>query len=106
MIGIRRALKIGLMARVTIRRRSGKTIVDMALIAGRRHMRAEQRETRFVVIERRGLPSAGGVAARAVVREIRRRVIRIRGALKIRLMTREAIHRRAGEAIIHMAQIA
>jgi hypothetical protein len=77
----------------------------MALIAGRRHMRAKQRKARFVVIERHGLPRTGGVAARAVVREICRRVIRVGGALKICLMTREAIHRRAGEAIIDMTQI-
>ncbi len=74
----------------------------MALAASHRHVRALQRKTRGAVIERRRLPGAGRVAARAGLRKIRRRMIRIRRALKITLMARETVRRCAGELIVHM----
>jgi hypothetical protein len=105
-IGIRRPLKIRLMAGEAIHRRAGKAIVHVALRASRRRMRAEQRKARFVVIESRWLPGVGGVAARASLRKIRRDVIRIRRVLKIALMAGETIFRRTGEAIVHVTLIA
>lgn len=105
MIGIRRPLEIRLMAGEAIPRRAGKAIVHVALGASRRRMRAEQRKARFVVIERRGLPGAGGVAARAGLRKIRRDMIRICRALKITLMAGEAVRRRAGKTIVHVTMI-
>ena len=105
-IRIRRPLKIRLMAGIAIHRRAGVAIIDVALIARRRHMRAEQRKARFAMIERRRLPRIRRVTGSTSMRKIRRNVIRISRVLKIALMTRETIHRRAGEAIIDMAQIA
>ncbi len=105
-IGIGRLLEIRLMAGEAIRRRAGEAIIHVTLRARRRRVRAEQRKARFVVIENRGLPGAGRVAARAGLRKIRRDVIRIRRVLKITLVAREAIRWRAREAIVHMAQIA
>lgn len=66
-IRIRWALEICLMAGIAIQRRAGIAIIDMALIACRRHMRAEQRKTRLAVIERRGLPRVGRVARQTVM---------------------------------------
>lgn len=105
-IRIRRTLEIRLMARVAIHRRADVTIIDMALIARRRHMRAEQRKARFAVIERRGLPCVGGMARSTIMRKIGRDMIGIGRALKIALMARETIRRRAGEAIVDVTQIA
>lgn len=50
------------MARKTIHRRAGITIVDMTLRASGRRVRAEQWKARFIVIERRRFPGAGRVA--------------------------------------------
>lgn len=66
-------------------------------------MRALQWKSSGVVIEGRRLPGARRVAARARVRKIRRGMIGICRALKITLMARETIRRRAGELIVHMA---
>jgi len=105
-IGIRGPLEIRLMAGEAIRRRTGKAIVHVTLRASRRRMRAEQRKARFVVIERRGLPGARGMARSAIAREIGGHMIGIGRALEIALMTREAIRRRARKTIVRMALIA
>ncbi len=102
-IGIRGPLEIRLMAGEAIRRRAGKAIVHVTLRASRRRVRAEQRKTRFIVIESRGLPRARRVTARAGLRKIRRDVIRIRRALEIALMAGEAVLRGAGKAIVDVA---
>lgn len=67
MIGVGRPLEIRLMAREAIARRSREAIVHVALIAGRRRMRADQCEARAVMIERRRLPCARRVAGCAVL---------------------------------------
>lgn len=85
-IRIRGALKVRLMTGETIHGRAGITIIHVALIARRRRVRAQQSKSCFVVIERRRLPCAGGVACGAVARKIRGYVIGIARALKIRLM--------------------
>jgi len=106
MIRICRSLKIRLMAREAIFRRAGESAIDMTLRAFNRPMRAEQWESRAIVIERRGLPYIHGMALRASVREISGHVIRRCCLLKIGLMARKTIHRRAGETIVHVALIA
>lgn len=105
-IGIRGPLEIRLMAGEAIRRRTGKPIVHVTLRASYSRMRAEQRKARFVVIEGCGFPGTRRVAIRTGLRKISRDVIRVRGVLKIALMAREAVCRRTGEAIVHVAQIA
>jgi hypothetical protein len=60
-------------------------------------------EVLAVVIERRRRPRIHRMAGSAIMREIQRHVIGIRGPLKIRLMAGEAIRRRAGEAIVYVA---
>jgi hypothetical protein len=66
-----------LMAAVTIRGHRGKVIVHMAARArNRRGMETCQRESRIIVIERRGLPHRSCVAERAVGRESNLRVDR------------------------------
>jgi hypothetical protein len=56
MIGIRGSGKVSLVAGITVRRRSCKDIVDVALIACNRRMRTGEREGRVVVIERGASP--------------------------------------------------
>lgn len=106
MIGIRRALKIRLMTGEAIQRRARIAIIHMTLIASRCRVRAHQGKARLAVIKSRRLPCAGGVAGNAVARKICGHVIGIARVLKIRLMTGETIHRRAGVAIVRMALIA
>ncbi len=85
-IRIRWPLKIRLMARIAIHGRAGITIIDVALVACRRHMRAEQWKARFAVIKSRGLPGVGGMARYTSVRKIGRHVIGVGRALEIALM--------------------
>ena len=106
MIRIRWPLKIRLMARIAIQRRAGIAIIDVALVACRRHMRAEQRKARFAVIKSRGLPGVGSMARRTSVRKVGRHVIGVGRALEIALMARETIRRCAGKAIVDVTQIA
>lgn len=104
-IRIRRPLKIRLMAGIAIHRRAGVAIIDVALIARRRYMRAEQRKARFAMIERRRLPRIRRVTGSTSMRKIRRHMIRIGRVLKIVLMTRKTICCRTGITIIDVAQI-
>jgi len=106
MIGIGRALEIGLMAREAIRGRAREAIIDVALIAGGRSVRPGQRKAGLVVIKGRGQPGARGVTRSAIVRKIRSHMVGVNRALKIRLMTGEAIHGRPSIAIIQVAEIA
>jgi len=71
-------------AAIAIRRTQRVVVIDVALRAGRRQVRPHQREACDAVIERRGIPSRGGMAIRAVRRRKRRsggRVHRIIRAL-------------------------
>ena len=61
-IGIRGAGEISLVAGVAVRGRASEDIVDVALIAGDRNMRASEREGRVVVIEGSASPGSGGMA--------------------------------------------
>ena len=102
-IGIERTLVIALMAGEAIHRRAGVTIVRVTLIARYSQVRAIEREARAIVIERRRTPRNVTVAEQTVSRIIVRNMIGIRRALKIILMAREAILRRACEATIDVA---
>ena len=62
-----------------------------------------ERKRRVVVIERRGAPAAGRVADRAVGRESRRDVIRIRRPVEVRLVARVARGRRVGVVVVRVA---
>lgn len=66
-------------------------------------MRARERKARAVVIEICRPPRIIVVASQTIMRIIAGHMIRIRRALKIRLMAREAIFGRAGKTAIHMA---
>ena len=70
MIRRRRPCKIGLMACDAICRQSGILPVLMACRTIGRPMGAEQREIRFAMIKRGGLPCVPRMACRAVVREL------------------------------------
>jgi hypothetical protein len=105
-IRIRRALKIVLMARETIRRRAGETIVRVALIASNCEMRAGERKTRAIVIEAGGTPRIVVMARQTILRIIAGGMIRIGGLLIIRLMAGKAIRRRTCETIVDMALVA
>lgn len=102
MIGIGRVLKIALMAGEAIHRRAGVAIIDMAQITGHRQMRARKWKARAVVIEVRRPPGITVMASQTIMWIIAGHMIRIRGVLKIRLMARKTIFRRAGKTAIHM----
>lgn len=91
------------MARETIHGRAGVAVVRMALIACHGEMCAHERESRAIVIESRRLPRVVIVAQQAILRIIIGNVIGIRRALKISLMTQEAVFRYARETAVHMA---
>jgi hypothetical protein len=86
MVRVRWRLKVRLMAAKAIRWRAGKYVAQVTLDAGYGLMRAEQRERRCAVIERRRLPGRRCVAIQAVMREIPAHVIGIGHLLKIILM--------------------
>ena len=94
MVGIRRAVVVREVTGVTVRG-STRIPVAMALQAVSVHVRTLQREARIVVIERTRLPSRLGMTGRAVRREARSHVIRIRGPVVIGHMTSIAVRWRA-----------
>jgi len=74
-------LIVGQVARTALRGQACVLARRVALGTRQRHMRSGQRELRFAVIELRPGPLRGGVADSAVLRESRRRVVRIGGLL-------------------------
>lgn len=102
-IGIDRALKIGLMARETIRRCAGELVVHVTLRTHHGEMRAGERKARAIVVEIGGPPAIEGVAHLAIARKIAGDVIRICRFLKIGLMARPAIFRRSREFVVEVA---
>ncbi len=92
MIWIGGAVKVSLMAGVTIRRCAGITCA----VAGYTihcHMGSGQRELGLRMVERRRTPCIGVVAGCAVVVKVILHVIWIGGAVKVSLMARETIYR-------------
>lgn len=87
-VGIGRALKILLMARKTIQRCTGETVIHVAQIARDCPMRASERKTRAVVIDGKGaFPRYGVVANLTFVREIAGHVVGVGCLLIIRFVT-------------------
>ena len=82
---------------------AGELTVDMALRALHADMRAGERERRLGVIELRALPLCGGVADRAILRELARHVLRIGRVLEIGQMAPHALRRSAGEDSVDVA---
>ena len=81
-------------------------IVDVTIraLAGRHGVRSRQRESGRVVVERRTHPGAGAVVARlASLRETRRNVVRIRGALEILQVTSYASRAAQGVVAVDVA---
>ena len=82
-IRIRRAAIVLRMAAVAVGRQRRVVVVYVATGAGRARVRAGQRETRVVVIERRLRPGGRVVADVALLGETDRHVVRIIGVLKV-----------------------
>jgi len=91
-VRIIRVQLIRLMAAVAIRRQRRVVAIDVAVYADsrRHHVRAGQRESRLAVIKHRVRPLNGVVANFARLREFRRHVIRILGAVEVREVARHA----------------
>ena len=68
--------EVGLMTRITIGRCSRESSLRMTGGAVDKPMRSEQSEACLRVVKRRGAPGGGGVARRAVSRELTRDVVR------------------------------
>ena len=92
------AVEIFHVARAAISRRSHELTIDMAPRAGHAEVCAGQRELReSIVIERRRIPSAGGVASLASRREAGLRMRRIVGFVEVRHVAAVAGGRRVVE---------
>ena len=83
-------------------RRCRVTGADVALRARQRGVRSGERKHR-IVIERRGQPGGRVVTLGAVGGKTRCNMIRVGGALQVRLVTPDAGGRRGGEVSAHMA---
>ena len=114
MIRVGGFLKIRLMAGEAIRRRAGKAIVRVALVAVGRGMRAEQWKARAAVIEtaeiaRTGnLPSGNraAVAYFAAQRKTGELVIRVRGCFILLAMANPALQRHIDESAFALRSVA
>lgn len=94
------------MAGETIFRCTGVAAIHVTLCAIDGTVRAAQRKSGEIVIELCRLPGIVAMTNPAIFGEISGKVIGIRRVLKIILMTREAIGRRAGETIVEVTLIA
>lgn len=104
MIRIRRPCKISLMARIAIRGRTFELPILMARGAIGRSVRAGKRERSRVMIECGRFPCVHRMARRAIVRELRRDMVRRRRGRKLRLMACIAIRRGTFEKSVLMAR--
>ncbi len=86
-VRVRDRLVFRLVTAVAVGRCSCEHVVHVAAQARRVHMRARERESRVVMVERRGLPGGGRMADGAIRREPSRFVVRIRRAVVIVDMT-------------------
>jgi hypothetical protein len=94
------ALEIGQVAAHTRGRRQVVVIVDVALGALQRRVRAGQREAGIVVIKGGLRPRSRVVALLTGLRESRTDVVRIRRSLKILQMAVDAVRIRASQVVI------
>lgn len=79
MVRVCRSVVVGLVARIAIGRRSGKNTADVAAAAGHTDVRSLKRERRVVMVENGAEPvrcCPRGMANRAILREVRRDVVR------------------------------
>ena len=102
-VRVRRGRVVRLVARVAVRRGAGVAAAHVALRAVRPVVGAGQREPCRLVIEVRGPPGRGRVAALALRREVGRLVVRVRRGRVVRLVARVAVRRGAGVAAAHVA---
>ena len=105
-IRIGRSGEILLMAAVARRRQAGVIVVHMALRALHARVRASEWECRLGVIKCCRHPRRGGVADLAGLRDPGRRVVRIRRALVILQVARDAGGRSEVEVAVRVALIA
>ena len=104
-VRVRGALEVFQVTRNAGRIRQVVVIVDVAIAALPRRDRvcAGQREPSCIVIECRIGPGARAVALGAGLREVRRNVVRVRGALKVLQVTRNTCRTRQIEIVIGVA---
>ncbi len=113
-IRVRSLLKIRLMAGEAIRRRAGKAIVCVALVAGGRGVSAEQWKSRAAVIETAEIARAGNlpsgnraaVAYFAAQRKTGELMIRIGRGLVILAMANPALQRHVDESALALRSVA
>lgn len=102
-IGVGCACVLGLVTAVTSRRRSREDIVDVAFAAGRRDVRAGQRELCLGVIECSAGPRTGVMTDLARGRESSGFVIWIGGAVVVRLVAAITVFGHGRVIVIHVA---
>lgn len=106
MVGIRRSLKISLMALITIRIRELIVAVGMARLAVRERMFSSQRELCRVVVERGRRPGVCVMTESACLRKSQGLVVRVYGRGKVAPMTIDAIHRKRCELVVDVTIVA
>src|SRR5579859_3188398 len=102
-VWIRRCRVYGLMAAVAIGRRAREVVVHVAARASHAGVCTGQRERGLTVIEGRSRPRGRVVAHRTILRESGGRMIRVRRALVLRLMTRITGRAQVREVVIDVA---
>ncbi len=105
-VGICRGFVHGGVTGITVGRRRGKIVVDVATAASNIYVRASQWERCLAVIESRTRPVGSLVAGRAVLREAGCRVVRIVRAVPVRQMARDACGRQSCVDVVFVAHIA
>ena len=95
MVGVGRAVEVGLMTGKTLTGRAGVLTVHMTLRTRDTHMRARQLEPGQAVIKARRLPARGCMALRATMTEVRRHMIGVGRAVEVGLMTGKTLTGRA-----------
>ena len=105
-IRLQNGVEIGLVALPAIGVLQLVVAVHVTGLAGLRRMRALQRELRCRMIKGRGLPRRCAVTLRAIVRELRRSVIRLHGCVEIRVVALPAIGVLQLIVAVHVAGLA
>ena len=102
-VRVRRARVVRLVAGVAVRRSPCVPAARVATSAVHALVGPGEREPRRLVIEVRGPPGRGRVAALALRREVRGLVVRVRRGRVVRLVAGIAVRRGAGVAASHVA---
>ena len=98
-VGIGNAVKIGLVTGNAVGGCTGETLIVTGN-AIQRKVSAVERELCLVVVESGGFPRGGGVADGAVLRELIGHVVGVGNAVKIGLVTGNAVGRGTGKTLI------